>query len=143
MELTSCLAKEIKGDGKMELSPETSKQMDENKIQKNLPEPANTPGQNLASEFYKHLKKRAEEFDNKLDGTHAVGVKLIPSGQAVSFQVTALGYCDPSLIIFAGVTENGSEVQLIQHVSQISFVFMAMPRPNPKEPKRPLGFIQH
>lgn len=126
----------------MELRPDPSKPTDVEEVHKKLPESVNTPGQNLASEFYKHLKKRAEEFDNKLDGSQAVGVKLIPSGQAVSFQVTALGYCDPSLIIFAGVTETGSEVQLIQHVSQINFVFMAMPRPNPEVPKPPLGFLQ-
>ncbi|MGG3450677.1 MULTISPECIES: DUF6173 family protein [Bacillaceae] len=126
----------------MESKPDLLKSMDDNEICNELPIPTNTPGQNLASELYKHLKKRAEDFDNKLDGSQGVGVKLIPSGQSVTFQVTALGYCDPSLIIFAGVTDSGLEVQLIQHVSQLNFLLMAMPRPNPKEPKIPLGFIQ-
>ena len=125
----------------MELRPDLLKSTNVNEIYNEVPEPVNTTGQNLASELYKHLKKKAEEFDNKLDGSQCVGVKLIPSGQSVTFQVTALGYCDPSLIIFAGVTENGLEVQLIQHVSQLNFLLMAMPRPNPKEPKTPLGFI--
>jgi hypothetical protein len=126
----------------VELRPDLLKSTDVNEINNEVPEPLNTPGQSLACELYRHLKKKAEEFDNKLDGSQCVGVKLIPSGQSVAFQVTALGYCDPSLIIFAGVTENGLEVQLIQHVSQLNFLLMAMPRPNPKEPKIPLGFIQ-
>lgn len=126
----------------MESKPDAFQSMNDSDICNELPLPASTPGQNLASELYKHLKKRAEDFDNKLDGSQGVGVKLIPSGQSVTFQVTALGYCDPSLIIFAGVTEGGLEVQLIQHVSQLNFLLMAMPRPNPKDPKIPLGFIQ-
>ncbi|WP_309087341.1 DUF6173 family protein [Domibacillus sp.] len=127
----------------MEQKPDSLQPMNDSDICNELPIPMSTPGQkNLASEVYKHLKKRAEDFDNKLDGTQGVGVKLIPSGQSVTFQVTALGYCDPSLIIFGGVTESGLEVQLIQHVSQLNFLLMAMPRPNPKEPKIPLGFIQ-
>lgn len=135
--------KSIKGDDKVETSPDLLKSTEVPEVYSDVPEPVKTPGQNLASELYKHLKKRAEDFDNKLDGSQAVGVKLIPSGQSVTFQVTALGYCDPSLIIFGGVTESGSEVQLIQHVSQINFLLMAMPRPNPEKPKVPLGFIQH
>lgn len=126
----------------MEPKPDAFKSMNDNDICNELSLPANVPGQTSASELYKHLKKRAEDFDNKLDGSQGVGVKLIPSGQSVTFQVTALGYCDPSLIIFAGVTESGLEVQLIQHVSQLNFLLMAMPRPNPKDPKIPLGFIQ-
>ncbi|WP_050184332.1 DUF6173 family protein [Domibacillus robiginosus] len=126
----------------MESKPDAFKSMKDNEICNELPIPMSPPGHQSASEVYKHLKKRAEDFDNKLDGTQGVGVKLIPSGQSVTFQVTALGYCDPSLIIFAGVTESGLEVQLIQHVSQLNFLLMAMPRPNPKEPKIPLGFIQ-
>ncbi|WP_052712194.1 DUF6173 family protein [Domibacillus indicus] len=128
----------------MESKEEPSKQPPGgNEICNELPLPANAEGQQtLASEFYKHLKKRAEDFDNKLDGSQGVGIRLIPSGQSITFQVKALGYCDPSLITFAGVTESGLEVQLVQHVSQLNFLLMAMPRPNPKEPKTPLGFIQ-
>ncbi|WP_083711235.1 DUF6173 family protein [Domibacillus epiphyticus] len=126
----------------MELRPELCKSMDLNENKNDVPEPVNTPGQSPASELYRHLKKRAEEFDKKLDGGQCVGVRLIPAGQSVTFQVTALGYCDPNLIIFGGITENGLEVQLLQHVSQLNFLLMAMPRANPKEPKIPLGFIQ-
>jgi hypothetical protein len=126
----------------VEVRPDLCKTTDVNEIYNEVPEPVKPTGQNLASELYKHLKKRAEDFDNKLDGGQGVGIRLIPSGQSVTFQVTALGYCDPSLIIFAGVTESGLEVQLMQHVSQLNFLLMAMPRPNPEEPKIPLGFIQ-
>jgi len=51
-----------------------------------------------------------------------------------------MGYCNPSSIKFVGEVDSGSEVELIQHVSQISILLMKLSRKNPEEPKRPLGF---
>ena len=39
-----------------------------------------------------------------------------------------------------GELEDGSHVQLVQHVSQISILLMKIPRKNPDELKQPLGF---
>lgn len=95
---------------------------------------------NLASEFYDRLTKMIEEFDGKLDQTEEVGVRLVSFGQAVTFSVEDLGYWNPSLIRFYGRLEDGTPVELIQHVSQISFLLMAIKRKNPDEPKRKIGF---
>lgn len=96
---------------------------------------------NLASEFYKRIADMINEFDRSLDHEHAVGVRLVSFGQSLTFHVTNIGYNNPSLIIFFGTLENGSPVQLIQHVSQISFLLTAIKRPDPHHPKKPIGFL--
>jgi hypothetical protein len=92
-----------------------------------------------------HWKSRRNSrlsFDEELDQDHEVGMKLVTYGQAVTIHVTKLGFFNPSLIMFFGDTEDGDRVQLIQHVSQISFLLVALPKLNPDEPKRPFGFEQ-
>lgn len=95
---------------------------------------------NLASEFYNRLVEMIKDFDGKLDHDLEVGIRLVSFGQTVQFHIEDLGYYDPSLIRFHGRLDDGSKVELIQHVSQISFLLMAVKRLNPEEPKRPIGF---
>ena len=40
----------------------------------------------------------------------------------------------------ARVTEDDNEVELIQHVSQISFLLMVMKRRDPDQPRQEMGF---
>jgi hypothetical protein len=95
---------------------------------------------NYASEFYDRLQKRITDFDASLDDKHEVGVRLVNFGQTVMFHLESLGYWNPSLISFSGITDNGDPVELIQHVSQISVLLMKMPRRDPERPKCPIGF---
>ncbi|WP_342761869.1 DUF6173 family protein [Bacillus sp. BR3(2024)] len=95
---------------------------------------------NHASEFYERLVEMINNFDEDLDHEHEVGMRLVSYGQTVQFHIEDLGYYNPSLIRFYGRMDNGSRVELIQHVSQISFLLIAVKRLNPEEPKRPIGF---
>jgi hypothetical protein len=97
---------------------------------------------NLASEFYQRLTEWIANFDKELDQEHEVGVRLVCFGQAVTFHLEGLGYWNPSLISFSGVSPDGDPVELIQHVSQISILLTKMKRKDPEKPKRPIGFIQ-
>lgn len=97
---------------------------------------------NYASEFAKRLLSRIECFNEKLNADEEVGIKLVSFGQSVTFHVTEIASYDPSLIIFSGFSEDGGRVELNQHVSQISFLLIALPRLNPEEPKRKIGFVQ-
>jgi len=102
---------------------------------------ANLAVANTAAEFHKRLIRHVVEFDKSLDESEEVGVRLVSFGQALQFHVRDIGYTDPSMITFRGVTEDGQHpVQLIQHVTQISFLLMAMKRLNPDEPKQEMGF---
>jgi len=95
---------------------------------------------NQASGFYKRLTQMISNFDNSLGDASEVGVRLVSFGQTVVFHLRTIGYWNPSLIIFSGHTEEGEPVHLIQHISQISILLMKLPRKDPKEPKRPIGF---
>ena len=66
---------------------------------------------------------------------------MVTFGQTVVFHLEDMGYYDPSLICFFGTTDDGSPVQLVQHVSQISMLLMTLPRKDPSKPKRPIGFV--
>ncbi|WP_207652686.1 DUF6173 family protein [Desulfosporosinus sp. FKA] len=95
---------------------------------------------NLASEFHMRLIKMINDFDEKLNQTEEVGVRLVTFGQSITFSVEDIGYWNPSLIRFYGQLEDGTPVELVQHVTQISFLLMALKRKNPDEPKRKIGF---
>ncbi len=97
---------------------------------------------NLASEFAKQLFSRIKKFDLELDSEHEVGIRLVSFGQTITFHVSDIGYYNPSLIIFSGITEDGNSVELLQHTSQISFLLIALKKVNPEHPKRPIGFIK-
>ncbi|MGE0536209.1 MAG: DUF6173 family protein [Pirellulales bacterium] len=93
-----------------------------------------------AHEYCRRIHEMIEEFDAALDQEHEVGVRLVSFGREVVFHIRDLGYYNPHLIVFHGVMEDGSAVQLVQHVSQISFLLMVLKRTNPDTPKQPFGF---
>jgi hypothetical protein len=53
-------------------------------------------------------------------------VRLVSFGEKVVFHLTDIGYWNPSLISFSGVTDKGDPVELIQRVSRISILLMTM-----------------
>ena len=93
-----------------------------------------------ALQAFHSLRHYAMEFEQSLDEHHEVGARLVSFGNAVSFQVQQIGYAPPNLISFDGVTEEGARVRLVQHVSQLSVLFIAMPITVDKV-KRPIGFV--
>lgn len=96
--------------------------------------------QNLADEFYRRLIEWINDFHRSLDDEHEVGARLVNFGQTVTFHIDNIGYWNPSLISFQGKNENGDPVELIQHVSQISVLLVALKREYLDQPKRPIGF---
>jgi len=95
---------------------------------------------NLASEFHHRLINWINDFHKELDEEHQVGARLVNFGQSVTIQIDDISYWNPSLISFIGKNENGDPVELVQHVSQISILFVAMKREDLSKPKRPIGF---
>jgi hypothetical protein len=96
--------------------------------------------QNLADEFHRRLINWINDFHQSLDNEHEAGARLVNFGQSVTFHIEDISYWNPSLISFQGKNESGERVELIQHVSQISILLVAMRRANIEEPKRPIGF---
>lgn len=50
-----------------------------------------------------------------------------------------IGYANPSTLIFYG-TVGGQEATLIQHMSQLNFLLMSVPKADPEKPARRIGF---
>jgi len=94
----------------------------------------------LASDFFKQLSHYMDQFDKSLNQTQEIGIKLVSFGQTIQFTVRNIGYYNPKLICFYGEMPDGSPVQLIQHVNQISFLLTAVQRKNPEQEKPPIGF---
>lgn len=95
---------------------------------------------NHADQFHYRLICWINDFHRQLDDEHEVGGQLASFGRFIEFHFTDISYWNPSLISFIGKLEDGSPVELVQHVSQINILLIKKKRLNPEEPKRPIGF---
>lgn len=75
---------------------------------------------------FNSLGEYVRAFEKELDEDHEVGARLVSFGTSIQIHVHAISYTAPFLITFSGVTENGDAVRLIQHVSQLSFLLVAL-----------------
>ncbi len=94
---------------------------------------------NPVIQAFASLKEYISNFQASLDDEHEVGASLVSFGQQVTLHVRSVGYSTPAIITFDGVTENGDREQLIQHVSQLSFLLLAVKKLG-DQPRR-IGFI--
>ncbi len=97
---------------------------------------------NFANEFHKRLIVWINEFHRGLSDEYEVGGQLASFGKNIEFHFTDISYWNPSLISFIGVLEDGSPVELVQHVSQINVLLIRKKRLSPEVPKRPIGFAE-
>lgn len=95
----------------------------------------------LADYQYEKLIKEIKLFESRLDDEHEVALKLASFGESITIAVTSISYYNPSLIVFDGIV-NGNQATLIQHVNQLSFLMIAVPKRNPDQPAQriALGF---
>ena len=94
---------------------------------------------NPARWMFKRLGEYIKDFEAELNEEHEIGARLVSFGQAVTFHIQNLGYYGPDIISFDGANEGGEKVQLIQHISQLSVLLIAMKKLEDK-PRR-IGFI--
>lgn len=95
---------------------------------------------NMASEFHWRLVEMVNDFHRELGDGYEVGGQLVNFGSEVTFSFTDIGYFNPSLIRFYGEKADGSPIELIQHITQISVMLVKQKRLHPDVPKRPIGF---
>jgi Family of unknown function (DUF6173) len=94
---------------------------------------------NPAAWAYERLGKYIKNFEAELDDDHEIGARLVSFGQSVIFHVEDIGYHGPDIITFFGRNDAMEKVQLIQHVSQLSFLLVAVKKQQEK-PRR-IGFL--
>ena len=86
------------------------------------------------------LAASIKEFEASLDPDVEVGINLASFGQAIQIHVKAIGYIDPNLIVIDGFTGASEPVRLVQHMTQLNFLLMKLPRLAPDVPRQPIGF---
>jgi hypothetical protein len=109
--------------------------------QKSPKKTATTPiaAKGPAGQAYDRLVMFIQNFEAKLDNTHEMAMGFA-GGAAGVLRIEGLGFVDPDILTFYGRDEDGLKTQLIQHVSQLSFILRAVPKERPEEPPRRIGF---
>lgn len=88
---------------------------------------------------YEILISEIKAFEKNLDDEHEVAIKLASFGSSTIINVERIGYCNPSIIVFDG-TIDGNKATLMQHISQINFLLLAVRKAEPELPPRRIGF---
>jgi hypothetical protein len=78
------------------------------------------------------------DFEKGLDDDHEIGARLASYAPDVTFYLQDVSCYGPPLISFSGVAENGKRLQLVQHISQLSLLLVALEKRG-EEPVR-IGF---
>lgn len=92
-----------------------------------------------AEEVFNHLLTRVKEFQAALPEHHELGIQLANFGAERAVHVRGMGYRNPSIIEFYGLLDGATQVTVVQHVSQLNFMLVAVPPVAEQQPYR-IGF---
>jgi hypothetical protein len=80
-----------------------------------------------------------KNFEEQLDADQEVAMGFA-GGDTGVLKIEGMGYFDPDIVTFYGTDPAGGRMQLVQHVSQLSVLFRALPKQvKDAEPNR-IGF---
>lgn len=88
---------------------------------------------------YERVILYIRNFEEQLDTAEEVAMGFA-GGDAGVLQIEGVGFFEPDILTFYGRDEDGLKTQLIQHVSQLNVVLRAIPKLEPEEPARRIGF---
>ncbi len=91
-----------------------------------------------AAWMHERVVKSINDFEEDLDNDHEVGARLVSFGTELTFHIEDVGYWGPDMIIFYGMNSSNKKVQLLQHLSQLSVLLVAVDKMQ-EEPRR-IGF---
>jgi hypothetical protein len=92
---------------------------------------------NPAEWMYERLIRSIATFEEELDDTQELGLRLVNFGSE-TFHIENVGYWGPDLVKFYGKNHEGKPIELMQHITQVSVLLVAVPKQHPK-PRR-IGF---
>ena len=104
-----------------------------------IPEFKNPLNKSFADNAVHEVVRQIQQFEKALPPDMQAGGSLVNFGNTV-FAIDRIGYKNPNLIIFYGLLPDGSNVRLIQHISQLNLLLTAVKRLNPETPRRQIGF---
>ena len=68
-----------------------------------------------------------KNFEEQLDSDHEIAMGFAGDNSGV-LKIEGMGYFDPDIVTFYGTDPSGGRMQLVQHVSQLSVLFRALPK---------------
>lgn len=106
-----------------------------------VPAALNKPVENKspARWAYERLVLYIQNFETHLDGEHEIAMGFT-GGDTGVLRIEGMGYFDPDIITFYGSDGAGGKTQLVQHVSQLSVMLRALPKPKKDQPANRIGF---
>ena len=93
----------------------------------------------LADWKYKKIMEQIKDFESSLDDSLEISLQLASFGTSITMAVEDISYQNPDMLYFSG-TVSGNKAQLIQHMNQLSFLLLAVPKKDPSKPPRRIGF---
>ncbi|PLX38118.1 MAG: hypothetical protein C0606_07745 [Hyphomicrobiales bacterium] len=94
---------------------------------------------NPAAWMYERLALSIRDFEARLDAEHEIGARLAASAPGETVHIEDMGYWGPDLIIIHGHTEDGQPFRMMQHISQVNVVLVAVKKL--KEKPNRIGFV--
>ena len=92
-----------------------------------------------AEEVFNHLLARVKDYQANLPDHHELGIQLANFGGERALHVRGMGFKNPNIIEFYGLLDGDKQVTVVQHVSQLNFLLVAVPPVAEQEPYR-IGF---
>ena len=94
----------------------------------------------MADYQYEVIMKQIKDFEDELDDEHEIAIQLASFGKDILLNVTDIGFSNPNTLVFYGLV-NGQNASLIQHMSMLSFLLLAVKKQEPTKPARRIGFM--
>lgn len=79
-----------------------------------------------AEEVCENLLARVRSFEAGLTDKEEIGVRLANFGEAAQIHIREIAHQNPNLIEFHGINADGHNVVLVQHISQLNFLLIAV-----------------
>ena len=94
----------------------------------------------LASDMYRRIVALINNFESDMPDDIQAGGRLVSAGN-ITFSIQDVGFWDPNMIVFYGELSDGSHVELVQHLSQLNLLLVAVKRTDDTDkPRRIIGF---
>ena len=96
----------------------------------------------LASDMYRRIVALINNFESDMPDDMQAGGRLVSAGN-ITFSIQDVGFWDPNMIVFYGELSDGSHVELVQHLSQLNLLLVAVKRTDDTDkPRRIIGFTK-
>lgn len=94
-----------------------------------------------ASWMQERIVKQINDFEENLPDDMEAGGRFVSSCDGTTYNIKDVSYWNPDMLIFDCLSQNGEKIRLLQHVSQLNLLLVAVSRKDDlSRPRRKIGF---